>query len=372
MNEITIKDIKQSISPENKHRVSALVCDDLVWFESDHKLAASPEAFLSAYLIPSMACGKDLSYGGKICPIWERNVEGLINTINSWWGFRKISITSNGSMENMKKSSTAAFFSGGLDSFFTLVKNIETIDYLIFVRGFDIPLSEYRRFEQALAWIRKVSEKTNKPLILVETNLREHPLFSSISWELTFGSALSAVGHLLSEEIGHVIIPSSFSVDEERPWGSHSKIEPNYSSGAVDFILHDVNYTRLQKTMELNDSPMVHKYLRVCWENKDDQLNCGKCEKCIRTQLYLYICGSLGKAECFPDRPLSRVIDKLPGIPEHLNVYYTDVIEKIDDPEIQQSLRRLLKRSPYWRVYKRLVGAPRETLRIIRDTVLGR
>src|SRR4051794_29169618 len=67
----------------------------------------------------------------------------------------------------------ACFFSGGVDSFFTLLRHREQVTHLLLVHGFDIPLngaSELRA--EAVATAGSVAASTGKTLVEVETDIR--------------------------------------------------------------------------------------------------------------------------------------------------------------------------------------------------------
>ena len=60
---------------------------------------------------------------------------------------------------------------------------------------------------------------------------------------------------------------------------------------------------RLEKLQTiLNETPDLLENLRVCYLNPDGALNCGRCEKCLRTQLQLLICNSLDRCARFDER----------------------------------------------------------------------
>ena len=72
-----------------------------------------------------------------------------------------------------------AFFSGGVDSCYTLVKSrlglpsvADPITHLIFVKGFDAPLAEAVGLAASEARLREVARRYDCAVIAVETNLR--------------------------------------------------------------------------------------------------------------------------------------------------------------------------------------------------------
>jgi hypothetical protein len=50
--------------------------------------------------------------------------------------------------------------------------------------------------------------------------------------------------------------------------------------------VHDgAGYSRTEKAEVLQRFPFVVEGLKVCWEGRDPDKNCGRCEKCLRTRL---------------------------------------------------------------------------------------
>ena len=71
--------------------------------------------------------------------------------------------------------------------------------------------------------------------------------------------------------------------------------------------------SRAGKLEMMADSPLVQKHLRVCFSipefdpHTGSIINCGECEKCVRTLVGLIILGKLEKFTAFPRlRPLQQ------------------------------------------------------------------
>ena len=61
------------------------------------------------------------------------------------------------------------------------------------------------------------------------------------------------------------------------------------------------NPFRQQKVRRLSQSPEWLPHLRVCWDMPEDRLNCGKCEKCLRTMIGLSIEGASALCPVLPE-----------------------------------------------------------------------
>jgi len=356
------------ISPE-KWRVSSKVGRRDIWFESSAELTASPEAFLCAFLFPAMARGAGVRMPASLCPTFLKNVETAKRLGSQWWGYSGGAIDADGTRYATAREGTAAFFSGGVDSFFTLLEKNDEIEFLIFVEGYDIPLSDTPRLAAACHWMQEIADAMGKKLLVVRSNLREHPEFRLISWGYTFGSALAAAGHLLAGYCNRLYIPSSEPYWRLYPWGSHPELDPSWGSSATEFEVHGADHERIDKVRKISVNPLVHRYLRVCWERKNERMNCGICEKCVRTQLELSAAGAPHRVQTFPEGDLVGRINGLPGVPAHVVYYYQLASERIADPSIARAIEGLLERSQRWRRRQSMKKVPVELWRRLRRVV---
>jgi hypothetical protein len=78
-------------------------------------------------------------------------------------------------------------------------------------------------------------------------------------------------------------------------------------------IIHDgAGFSRTEKIAAIMRNPIACRTLRVCWAGADQSQNCGRCEKCVRTQLNFLANGATRMPECFPgdlDLELIRTMD---------------------------------------------------------------
>jgi hypothetical protein len=203
------------------------------------------------------------------------------------------------------------FFTGGVDSFFSLISHFDEVTHLIFVIGFDIDIDDIKLSEEVVSALSKIALRTKKKLILVKTNLRKLSN-KHLTWEQYHGAALAGVALAHSNLLREVIIPSSFSNSELFPWGSHPDLDSNWSSGSTRIIHDSVSRSRSEKIRVISTNQLALDNLRVCWENRGSEYNCGKCEKCLRTMISLFAYGSLHKCETLPKK---LKISSLLGIP---------------------------------------------------------
>jgi hypothetical protein len=109
-----------------------------------------------------------------------------------------------------------------------------------------------------------------------------------------------------------VFIASSYDVNHLIPWGSHPDLDPLWSTERTAFRVDGIEVTRTNKVKAIASSPFALSQLKVCW-HADIDTNCGRCEKCIRTQCALAIAGVLDRASVFLQPLTVQAITDLPG-----------------------------------------------------------
>lgn len=193
----------------------------------------------------------------------------------------------------------AAFFSAGVDSFHTVLREVDRITHLVFLRGFDIPHADPGVVDAASATARTVAAALGKPLIEVETDVHDFcdPI---VEWKRYFVAVLAAVGHLLTDRLERVLIPSEHSYADPVPWGGNPLLDPLWSSEALEVEHDGAAWRRVEKVADIASSELAMEHLRVCWMNSDGDYNCGRCEKCLRTMISLRAAGALERCATLP------------------------------------------------------------------------
>lgn len=334
-------------------RVSAVVGDSEVWFESDDvALRPSVEAFVSAFLIPSAARGLRLEATGAADTAFAASLPKVLDITRRWWGYgvalpRLDTATVDPNPHSPAAGRTALCFGGGVDSFYTLLASGRRVDDLVFVHGFDMPLTDLARAAAVEETLREIAGVLGARAIVIRTNLRTHAPFRAASWDRTHGGALAAVGHLLADESATMLISASFYHGGWHPWGSAWQLDPLWSGNGLTIEHIGAELSRADKLRVLRDEPLVRRYLRVCWANRPDLLNCSRCEKCIRNQVILSGLGVLEHFRTFesPDTLAARIAD-VARIRDHLVFDRYEFALKLGLPRDQAAaVRALLARS---------------------------
>ena len=315
---------------DGRTRVSARVswedCDrpqSRIYFETDPQfagdLSCNPNAFLLAAIIPAMHHGeRRVIVQGKVCPQLRNGLTTAMLQLRAWYEEDEHPVAIEAiegfePPEGLWPQQTASFMSGGVDALATLRRNrLEfprshpgAIRDGFFVYGIDMGgpngQADERHFKLACESVAQIADHAQMTLIPVRTNVR-YLDDDGIQFALKSHAAiLSSVAHAFSRRISTAKIAASDHVDVLVPWGSHPKLDPCYSSADV-CIQHDgILYSRLQKVALVAEWDVALKNLRSCYNpwRPGDRLNCGRCEKCIRTMTELVACGKLKDAASF-------------------------------------------------------------------------
>jgi hypothetical protein len=319
-------------------------------------LAENVETSIAATLLPLMMNGGGkCEIGGTVSERFLTSIEQIEDIYYAWEpSSQRVTFTSNLSV--VKKQSegtrTGAFFSAGVDSFYTLLQHKDEITDLIFVRGFDISVNQHSLYKKASDAIRYIAEQLGKNVIEIETNIRSL-LDPHISWEMSHGAALASVGYLLSSHFSKIYIASTYTHANLHPWGSHPFLDPLWSTESLEFIHDRCEASRAEKTAFLAQHDIALRTLRVCWQCPHETYNCGKCRKCLITMIDLYAAGKLEQCTTF-DVPLD--IKNVYQINVDGNVGYSFLrgslltLEKKDlNPELRKALLYVLRKQRYFR-----------------------
>jgi hypothetical protein len=338
-------------------RVVADVADHEVWFEANLPLTLSPEVMASAFLLVCAHHRQGLDLDVPLSSRFRGNLTSLQEVVREFWSYQDVplleppgGIPSTAGKAAPEFRGAALMFSGGVDSFYSLLRGPLAPAALVLVEGFDIPLTQPSRTEAAWASLQAVADHFGLRAVKVSTNLREHALFRSVNWEVTHGGALAAMGHLLAAQYSHVIISSSYPYPEPtKPWGSHFRLDPHWSSDVLSVLHVGATHRRAAKLLAIADEPIVQRNLRVCWEGVTTQLNCGACEKCIRTLLVLQSVGRLEHFTTFAtsESQLTDAVRALPYIKNRgsLANSYTRFVRANPSSTLGREVAALIERS---------------------------
>ena len=289
--EITVSEARRA-DADSRSRVSADVRGSELWFETaDVELTASTEMFATALLPIAAGAGATIELEGALDPVWRRNAARILRVWNGWRGYEPAIDAIVKAPEAQLGRGPAALDTGlcftlGVDSFYTLMRAADELDALILAHGYDIPRADRARIDDARSSLVAVAEATGCRAVIVETNLREHPVGVQMDWERGHGGAIAAVGHACEGLIGRLSI-SPRTVLQRPALGLALRTDQGWSSSRLQVEHYGADLRRAEKLGEIADEPLVQQHLRVCWEHRSSSANCGECEKRLRTMVSL-------------------------------------------------------------------------------------
>ena len=286
-----------------------------VWFRiSGAEAAPSTEAFLAMALLPAMSASLNIIVESSVSQQLRQNIETIQDVFVCWNPelFHRISLAGPLTALFPKPGrEVGCFFSGGVDSFYSVLKHPEEISTLLLVHGFDIKLENQPLSSAVSRAVRDAAKRLNKKVVEVDTNIRA---FSNefVRWDMYHGAVLAAVGLLLSRQFARIYIPASHTYGDLMPWGSHPLVDPLWSTEQVTFVHDGCEATRVEKVVAIAKCDAAMSNLRVCWRNPDAAYNCGECDKCLRTMVNLHLAGALGRCTTLPAKLDLKQIARTP------------------------------------------------------------
>ena len=275
-----------------------------------------------------------------------------------------------------RASAAASFFSGGVDSFYSVVSTDSRygsadprfIRFLIFCQGFDIPLDDRRRQEYVRAHLERAAGDLGKELVIARTNARD--FVRCVGWTRHgYGPCLGGLALALSAITDTVYRPASYAYHQIQAGGSnasHPFFDSLWSTETVDIVHSGAESTRAEKIARLSRSSVALAHLRVCWQNVGGAYNCCRCEKCFRTMADLELCGVLDGMEAFP-LPLTPDVLRSLRIQPHLIGFWQEWLERARQANVDQALydtvaqvlsRERFEHSPAGRAMRMFVRRP--------------
>ena len=299
-NALIIRDLRESINCDY-NEVSADVDGDRVFFRAplQFKLECRAEPFLGIALFEAMIRNVDIRIEDSI-PISERLCKILpeIQTIYTCWNsdFHKVNIhlhkvNIHTRIEPFKDAyeRVASFYSAGVDSSYTLLRNITEITHLIMLSAFEVRGNTPESWRQMVEKQTVFTRTIGKELIPIENNVRLWTDQRKLPWRWAQGFILQSMGPLLKSK--RIYIASSYRYNV---FALHPLTDPMWSTESTEVIHDGAGFRRSEKLRDLCKNQNFLDNLKVCWRSEHD--NCGECPKCVRTMLALYLLGAKSQA----------------------------------------------------------------------------
>lgn len=280
-----------------------------VWMRTSSPVTPTADAALAATAMPAMVHGGGLRMSNPVSPRLLRSQREFQAMQRAWsldWPFteplREVEVEApvREMGATVPKGRTAAFFSGGIDSWGIVLENPDLTD-LIFVRGFDLAHQgpQATVADEVEARLRKAGEEMGLPLHVVTTNLRELS-DAELPWDVFYGCACAAVGLFLAPLFDRVLIAGDSDYAVQVNFGANRLVDQLWSTEELEIVDAGGRSTRQQRLERLVENPIACRSLRVCWETPDLTYNCGHCRKCVTTLIGLEAVGARERVTSFP------------------------------------------------------------------------
>ncbi|HEY2830575.1 MAG TPA: hypothetical protein VGJ88_10700 [Thermoanaerobaculia bacterium] len=328
-----------------------------LFFETAYPFAAdlqpSPNAFVLAALPAAVWRGeRRVQIEGPLCTQFKDGLQAVMAIYSRWYPrCRPLSIEPLGGYTPTTPrpdARTACFLSGGVDGLTALRAN--RLDYpkghpesvrdcILLFGANDFECTIDGPVPERLAMFREVQSRLSDlavsedfELIPVLTNTRlligDYECWTSVG----FGAANVSVAHALSRRFNRVLFASDGNGVDAPPGASHPLLDQFFSTAALQVWHEHAAWSRIDKLRLLADWPPALRIMQPCHRIgvlPEGQLNCGRCEKCIRTMLGLLALGKLAEAEAFAGNDVTP--EMIAAIPV-LNPVKAELLRQLIEP----------------------------------------
>lgn len=305
---------------------------------------------LTALLPWAMHHQADLHVRGVVDRTLLENLEESIDAWTMWRPdlYRRIRLHADqlATLTADRSAGAALMYSGGVDANYALVAHKKgllgqrnrDIRTAVMVQGFDIPLSDERWFAVARQHALPILDHFSCPLTEVQTNWRT----ICTDWEMEHGFGIASVLHQLGSTYGAGLWAADEPYNREViPWGSNSISNPLLSGDGFPIRCVGAGINRSAKTGVIGRVACIAAHLRVCWRHPDNGLNCGKCEKCVRTRLALQAHGIHGST-AFEGEVTSEMVANI-ALANRIQFELLEEVAHIPDSQLPAPLKQALR-----------------------------
>ena len=332
--------------------------------EAPSAMNLAPEVFLPLVATAAHVQGETrLSVEGTTDPALLAGIEDAL----TWFSAGDLSHRSPLILEAEAKedpgpagSKTMALVTGGVDSTASLLDNHRRygprhprrVRLGMVVYGLDESTDGDARHPDG--FLLEICEAFGIDLIAVETNLRELDPSVLFWWDRAQTPLWSGTAHAFAADVRELVIGSDEPLGEQsgRPFRGSDPILDNCFVSTHLRINRGVNgLTRSERVQLVASSDTALERLQVCNEPRATwrPLNCGRCEKCIRTMLQLTVVDALERATSFPGAELTP--DAVAGLrfrDWEFRIYYEALAPMLEThglDDLADATRLLLRRN---------------------------
>jgi hypothetical protein len=355
---------------------------------SDSPEPAAPDLhpFLLASFVPAWRRGeRRVLVDGSVCPRLRDGLRGAVALLARWSRSDRrapaIEATNGFRPYARRRDRAAQFLTAGVDS--THMLRVNRAYYpgdhpasfrdavyavrLAFLEKDPSPRALDLAARQRRA-VEAVCRASGLELVCVDSNFRLLETDVWLAGAQDHAALLAAAAHSLATRVGTVSLASSYDVASTHGWGTDPSLDPLYSSSGVEIRHEGFGPSRLEKIAAIADWPAARENLIVCFEGpvSPGKLNCGRCEKCLRTMTALLVLGVLDEFAAFSgERVTPEKIDamSLGYVPKNFEGYWAPLL-----PELSRRGERATERA----IRAKIAGARRMLARERGEDLRGR
>ena len=311
-------------------------------------ITGGPEALLASMVLPAMAVGEDVRMDVPVSPRLLAGLEKIIR-INAEWHHKLHAVRVRvPSREETPATGgeVASVFSGGLDSFYTILRaRDDPITLLFTVVGFDLRFENRAFAPSIVSRLRAAADALGRRLVLVDSNAYEIGHKYLVHAE-HHGAFLAAVALGLCG-VRRCYVPSSWTLWRSLPpSGSHPATDHLWSTERLEFVHDAAEMSRVEKGLAVGGDPILLDHLRVC-VRRPDLYNCGRCAKCVATALNLEVAGTLER--CATLGPVTAGLIGRTRMGGAYDEVFRELLLYVRDPDMRRAIERSLRRGRWYR-----------------------
>jgi hypothetical protein len=288
--------------------------EEVIWFDLpaalESQLSPSGNPWLVALLPLAVSLQEPLRLTVPVDPFLLEGCRAVLDVWKAWDPGREpvsIEVPAAAAEAPPGSGGTGLFFSGGVDSFYSLLRRNgpgadntrPPVTDLILIHGADIPLANAEAFNRLRPRMAEVAGQLGVELVDIATNARE-TRWGRANWPmLSHAALLIAAGLVLEPRFARLLIASSAPYGQLEPYGSHPITDPLFTTSRTRVIHDGADTDRPEKITYIGSHPAVLQHLRVCWIGRNDT-NCGRCPKCLNAMMGLELAGTLAKCQTLP------------------------------------------------------------------------
>jgi hypothetical protein len=264
-----------------------------------------PGDALVLMLLP-LACyfDEDIVLDEPVDALLHENLKGVQHVWRSWYprlSYVQIHAPVAAPTPEGRPRGTLSSFSGGIDSFFSLLRHRDRVTHLLSIAGFNTPMDDLDNMRRDLGPIAQMLGKRHVP---VRTNIRygDNPptpySITEMMCDMAHGCLLAAFAHLMQDRFDVYLIPATHHYARLHPYGSHPLTDPLFSSASLRVVHDGAAFDRIERTEFVARSDEALSVLHVCTRDFNHG-NCSTCQKCLRTMATLDLVGARERARSF-------------------------------------------------------------------------